>query len=326
MYTLSFTDPDSRDTKRVGGKALGLSQMTGDGIPVSPGFTLTTDAYKAYLDTTGLGGRLNEALAAVNRDKIDALEAHLGAPLLSRSNSGVELTEAGRRALPYLRTILAAAKDVRHELEQHADGHLGELKVVYFQGGEPMMTAQVLHAARELLEGTPLQARHAEDPLAAATVETDLVVHIGDPPTSPHWYSRVIRRIPLGLVASADYLERNGTPADIASLKSHPLLLYQAPAWPHPHLPTADGPVVVHPEVRSADIDLLRWMASLGHGIALLPDGGIPEPPGRTEVVPVLRDVVVTEVVMRASTRHRALPRVQRILDAFDAIMPALPS
>lgn len=74
MYTLSFTDPDSRDTKRVGGKALGLSQMTGDGIPVSPGFTLTTDAYKAYLDTTGLGGRLNEALAAVNRDKIDALE------------------------------------------------------------------------------------------------------------------------------------------------------------------------------------------------------------------------------------------------------------
>lgn len=74
MYTLSFTDPDCRDTKRVGGKALGLSEMTGEGIPVSPGYAVTTDAYRAYLEATGLAEKLRDALESVDRKSIEALE------------------------------------------------------------------------------------------------------------------------------------------------------------------------------------------------------------------------------------------------------------
>jgi pyruvate,water dikinase len=74
MLTLTFDDPRSTETKLVGGKAHGLATMTQAGITVSPGFTVTTRAYRDYLAATGLRSRLESALASVDRSSIDALD------------------------------------------------------------------------------------------------------------------------------------------------------------------------------------------------------------------------------------------------------------
>ncbi len=78
MLTLGFDDARSTDPRRVGGKAQGLATMTQAGIPVSPGFTLSTQAYRDYLAATGLGARLDERLRGLADAPIEALDEAAG--------------------------------------------------------------------------------------------------------------------------------------------------------------------------------------------------------------------------------------------------------
>ncbi|MBC7171457.1 MAG: hypothetical protein H5U40_03475, partial [Polyangiaceae bacterium] len=49
--------PDESARRFLGGKGAGLAAMTRIGIPVPPGFTLTTDVYRRVVDGNGeLGG------------------------------------------------------------------------------------------------------------------------------------------------------------------------------------------------------------------------------------------------------------------------------
>lgn len=73
MFTIRFDDPASLDTRLVGGKALGLASMTQAGLPVSPGFTVSTRAYHQYLDALDLRGRIVELFGSVDRSSVDAL-------------------------------------------------------------------------------------------------------------------------------------------------------------------------------------------------------------------------------------------------------------
>lgn len=72
--TLDFADPASIDVRLVGGKAHGLAVMTQAGIPVSPGFTVTTQAWRKYLKCTGLQERISTLLAVADRSSIASLE------------------------------------------------------------------------------------------------------------------------------------------------------------------------------------------------------------------------------------------------------------
>ena len=49
-----FTDGDSSQRELLGGKGANLAEMTRLGLPIPPGFTITTDACRAYLDAGGI--------------------------------------------------------------------------------------------------------------------------------------------------------------------------------------------------------------------------------------------------------------------------------
>ncbi|MCK2127377.1 PEP/pyruvate-binding domain-containing protein [Thauera aromatica] len=97
MLTFDFDDALASDLKLVGGKGCGLAMMTKAGIPVSPGFTVSTAAYRDYLVATGLRSRLESALDAVDRSSIDALDSvartihnwFVDTPLHARSHEAV---------------------------------------------------------------------------------------------------------------------------------------------------------------------------------------------------------------------------------------------
>lgn len=78
MLTFSFDDRLASDLKLVGGKGYGLAMMTKEGIPVSPGFTVSTAAYRDYLMAADFRSRLESALGSVDRASIDALETVSG--------------------------------------------------------------------------------------------------------------------------------------------------------------------------------------------------------------------------------------------------------
>lgn len=50
-YVYKFAEGDKDMKDLLGGKGANLAEMTKLGLPVPPGFTITTDACRAYLNT-----------------------------------------------------------------------------------------------------------------------------------------------------------------------------------------------------------------------------------------------------------------------------------
>jgi pyruvate, water dikinase len=83
-YTVRFDEQDCLDVAAVGGKALGLAEMTAAGLPVAPGFTVCTAAYRAFLERSGVRQVIGQALADAHPDRpgtVAAAEQVIGAAL-----------------------------------------------------------------------------------------------------------------------------------------------------------------------------------------------------------------------------------------------------
>jgi pyruvate,water dikinase len=88
-HVLHFADPACQDNRQVGGKALGLAEMTTQGLPVAPGFAVTASAYRDFLSHSRLRETLDEILQGAHADEVGSLasagehaeQAVLAAPL-----------------------------------------------------------------------------------------------------------------------------------------------------------------------------------------------------------------------------------------------------
>ncbi|MCI5095200.1 MAG: phosphoenolpyruvate synthase [Rhodobacteraceae bacterium] len=73
-YTLPFDRIGSGDHARVGGKCASLGEMTQAGVAVPPGFAVTTEAYVAFLDETGLRAEVEKQLERTDFDDVASLD------------------------------------------------------------------------------------------------------------------------------------------------------------------------------------------------------------------------------------------------------------
>jgi pyruvate,orthophosphate dikinase len=66
-YVYDFDEPTDGGRELLGGKGIGLAEMTQLGVPVPAGFTITTDACRAYMEKgdfpEGLAEEVDEHLA-----------------------------------------------------------------------------------------------------------------------------------------------------------------------------------------------------------------------------------------------------------------------
>jgi pyruvate, water dikinase len=63
---LNLTEVSESDLPLVGGKAGKLGELVREGLPVPPGFVLTTEAYRGFVDATELRTLIPEALAQID--------------------------------------------------------------------------------------------------------------------------------------------------------------------------------------------------------------------------------------------------------------------
>ena len=56
--TVAFSEPGCTDISVAGGKGANLARMTAAGLPVPPGFCVTTEAYAAFIAASGLDGSI----------------------------------------------------------------------------------------------------------------------------------------------------------------------------------------------------------------------------------------------------------------------------
>lgn len=73
-YVLRFDDHGADAHESVGGKGANLGLLARSGFPVPPGFTVTTAAYAAFLQTGGLGDEMAGRIGALDYESADALE------------------------------------------------------------------------------------------------------------------------------------------------------------------------------------------------------------------------------------------------------------
>jgi pyruvate,orthophosphate dikinase len=97
-YVYDFDEPADGGRELLGGKGIGLAEMTQLGVPVPAGFTITTDACRAYLREGGLPAGLEDEIA----EHIGRLEARTGKrfgdpgdPLLVSVRSGAAVSMPG---------------------------------------------------------------------------------------------------------------------------------------------------------------------------------------------------------------------------------------
>lgn len=94
-----FREGSAEQRDLLGGKGANLCEMTNIGLPVPPGFTITTDVCRAYYAE---GGRLPAGLMAEVRDALSDVEKNLGKsfgradnPLLVSVRSGAKFSMPG---------------------------------------------------------------------------------------------------------------------------------------------------------------------------------------------------------------------------------------
>ncbi len=99
-YVYDFDEPSEGGRELLGGKGIGLAEMTQLGVPVPAGFTITTDACRAYMAAGG--EELPDGLPAEIDRHIDALEGRAGKrfgdsqdPLLVSVRSGAAISMPG---------------------------------------------------------------------------------------------------------------------------------------------------------------------------------------------------------------------------------------
>src|SRR3954451_21023024 len=62
-YVFDFDEPTTGGRELLGGKGIGLAEMTQMGVPVPAGFTITTDASRAYMRERGVPAGLEDEVS-----------------------------------------------------------------------------------------------------------------------------------------------------------------------------------------------------------------------------------------------------------------------
>jgi DNA-binding transcriptional LysR family regulator len=269
-------------------------------------------------------GRLNRSAL---RRRVARLEATLGVSLLLRGPDGVELTAAGRavaeRAAALLQEVDALAEGARE-----ADGEArGVVRMVVPVGIPALIRARALVMLRSLHPELDMVVTESESPLSHTGEPFDLLFHFGPPPEREGWFSHVVTRLPLRLLAAPAYLEQRGPPGSVEALRAHPLMTWHMRGYPFQGLSLLSGGAApARPWLRSANLELLVAMAQQQLGLAWLP--GLPPSPVTpdTGLTPVLAQAVGGTLALRVLSPRsgRRDPRVRALLENLQRMLPAV--
>ena len=97
-YVYDFSEGDKSMKDLLGGKGANLAEMTKLGLPVPPGFTITTEACRAYLKESTVPESLATEVTSALRGVEDQMGRHLGDPsdpLLVSVRSGAKFSMPG---------------------------------------------------------------------------------------------------------------------------------------------------------------------------------------------------------------------------------------
>lgn len=276
-------------------------------------FTKTVDAKSLSRAAAELG----IPRATVSR-RIAQLEKKLNARLLLRTTRSLVLTEPGsifyKEAIIALEAIRQAEQSV-----SRIGGHLrGDLRVSIPPGMKKSFRAMLC----EFIAQHPMlrvhihtSSHHVDLRSGGYDVALRASTHM-----QPGLIARTLFRDPVIAVASPGYLSGVGFPVTQHDLKEHQCLVgLSRGELPDMYWPLLSGDrVKVEGTFFTDDISLLCEAALNSRGIALLPEELIHEHLQQGALLPVLKDIIGTEmqIALVYPDRHFLLPQVRAFIDA----------
>jgi len=261
------------------------------------------------------------------RRQVARLEKDVGSQLLFREARGVRLTVAGEQVAERAGSILAELAAMVSDANATDGAVLGTLRMIVPVGTPTSLRVRALLQLEALYPQIALHVVEVDDPLTLLRDPFDIMLHLGPPASREGWFSRVLMRLPIRLVAAPSYLARHGTPTTVQDLGTHRLLTWNArgqyaDSWPL----RSGGSVTVTPSVVSANLELLSQLAAAGGGIALLPGPDHLFHPSDSELEPVLPDLVGDELALRALSPHpsRTDPRLRALMRNVQQLMDSM--
>ncbi len=265
------------------------------------------ECMRAFVATVGANGFAAAARALdVPRSKvskqIQALEEAIGVQLLQRTTRSLHLTEAGAEYYDACRDVIASLD----EAEQRARTGMGEIRGV-LRVNAPMSfglsrLGPLIPRFNELHPNVELQVVLSDQQVDPVKGGFDVTIRIASLPDSS-MIARSLAPAPRIMVASPEYLAREGTPQTPKDLAHHKCLSYgylqsgvslQLCNGKETQRVTVSGPL------HANNGDILAQAAVAGMGIALLPNFIVERAVADGRLVPVLCDWEAPAITVNA--------------------------
>jgi DNA-binding transcriptional LysR family regulator len=179
---------------------------------------------------THAGESLNLSQSAVSR-QISALEESLSVPLFHRHARGLILTEQGELLFRTAREVFAKLAMAEGLISESKDRPKGPLKITTTVAfGSIWLTPRI----REFLDLYPeIQVSLVVDDseLDLSMREADVAIRMS-PPRQPDLIQRHLVSVQVHIYATADYLQKHGTPQRPEDLEEHRVIVYGEDARP----------------------------------------------------------------------------------------------
>ena len=252
---------------------------------------------------------------------VRALEARLGAALLTRTTRSVGLTEAGQRfldrAAPAFEELVAAGEAARALGQRPA----GLLRLAVPRAGVPLLLEPVIAGFCQAYPEIELEIAASEELVDLATGGFDAGIRLGQLIAPDMTAVRLTPPFPLMVVGSPDYLARRPAPRRIEDLRDHACLRHRrtngalAP-WPFiedgkPIEAIVAGPLIAH------DFVTLFGAALRSVGLAQLPGPMVQAPIAEGRLQAVLAPFAVTApgMFLYHPGKRQVLPKLRAFIE-----------
>jgi DNA-binding transcriptional LysR family regulator len=242
---------------------------------------------------------------------IETLEQRLGSPLFLRSPRGLQPTDLALELKPHLHDMSAAASAAVRDASGLANSLGGSIRITASEIVGVEVLPPILTSFREAHPNVIVEMMLSNVLDDLSRREADIAVRMA-PPTQSALVAKKVGEVRLGFYATAEYLQRHGTPASLADLEDHCLVGFDSPARSVRDLPGLNMPVdreMFHFRTDSDLAQLAAMRAGFGIGVSQ------PQLAMRSGLVRVLPELnvfqlgvwIVMHENLRGSLRMRAM-------------------
>ncbi len=247
--------------------------------------------------------------------RISALEKAIGLRLLHRTTRRVELTEAGQIYYERCRRIVDEARIAHEQLGELLAQPSGVLRASLPVDFATIYMAPLVTKFAARYPGLSFDFDLTPRRVDLISEPFDVAIRMGELSDS-NLIARLLAKLAVHAYASPEYLQRAGTLQHPAEIATHECLGFpKTTVWQlHSDEETLD--VEVGGKVRANSVGMLRRMAALGMGVALLPVEIAADDVAAGRLVRILTQWQAKSIPVYALTETRLLPaKTQRFIE-----------